>query len=160
MSQPIKILISNGNQTGRTETISGGKQQFLDPTTKESDTQTIAKSAIASQFIGAGISACKQIANYAISMYGDYTGSYIEQARIQNAVEIGSTILGVGASIVGGAVVGGPVGAIVAGVLSVGNIAVNEILKVNTYNLNIAKQNAIASFNSARIGRILTDGNR
>lgn len=160
MSNPIKIVISSGNQTGRSESIDSNNQ-FLDPMSKDADSgQTIARSAVAGQLIGAAVNAAKRTISYGLSMYGDYTGDYVKQAQIDNALEIGSTILGIGASIVGGAVVGGPVGAIVSGVVAVANTAVNEILKVNTYNLNLAKQNAVASFNSSRIGRILTDGNR
>ena len=108
----------------------------------------------------AGLNTVKQGFNYAKSNYGNFTGDYIAQQKIDNAFSKVSTLASVGGSIAAGAAVGGVpgavVGAIVSGVSLVSNFIQNEI----TYNLNLSKANRQANFNSQRIGAILINGNR
>ena len=122
--------------------------------------QYIAQSVYANRLIDASVSTIKQCFNYQVSMYGSTTGDYITQSKIDNTFQTVNNILGVAGSIVGGFAMGGPVGGAVGAVISIGNIAVNSALNYNTYKLNIGKENAAASFNSAQIGSILVNGNR
>ena len=122
--------------------------------------QYIAQGIYANRLIEASVSTIKQCFNYQASMYGSTTGDYITQSKIDNTFELVNNILSVGSSIAGGFAMGGPAGAAVGAVISVGSIAVNSALGNNTYQLNIRKENAAASFNSAQIGSILVNGNR
>ena len=55
---------------------------------------------------------------------------------------------------------GGWVGAAVGLVVGVVNIGVESVQNSINYDLEISKANALANFNSQRIGAILTSGNR
>lgn len=159
MAQPLKITISNGNK-GTQSQVTESPNAFIGPQAEVKSGQTIAKSVIASQFINAGVSAGKTIVDYGLAMNGDYSGDYVRQDRINNALEVGSALLNIGAAFGSGVVMtgGNILGGVVTGAIAVGNLAVNEVLKVNTYNINIVKQNASAMFNRSRIGKILNNG--
>ncbi len=120
----------------------------------------IFRSVYANQLATAGINTIKQGINYAKSNYGNFTGDYIGQQKIDNVFNAVNGLVSIGGAVVGGALVGGPIGAAVGGIVSGISIVTNAIQNEITYNLNLSKANRQANFNSQRIGRILTDGNR
>lgn len=156
MAEKLSIVIKG-------EQIAENGQQITQPTaqpTQPSAVSTVLKSVYVTQLANAGIAAIKQCFNYQASIYGSTTGDYITQSKIDNTFELVNNVLGVAGSVVGGFAMGGPVGAAVSAVISVGSIAVNSVLGNQSYQLNLRKENAGASFNSAQIGSILTNGNR
>lgn len=156
MAEKLSIVIKG-------EQIAENGQQVTQPTTQPtqpSAVSTVLKSVYVTQLANAGIATIKQCFNYQASMYGSTTGDYITQSKIDNTFELVNNVLGVAGSIAGGFAMGGPIGAAVSAVISVGSIAVNSVLGNQSYQLNLRKENAGASFNSAQIGSILTNGNR
>ena len=120
----------------------------------------VVRSVFANRLVQAGIDTAKRGINYAKSNYGNFTGDYIKQQKIDTAFSIAGGLVETGMSIGAGFAVGGVVGgaavAIVKGIDMLFTGITNEI----TYNLNLSKANRQANFNSQRIGSILTNGNR
>lgn len=152
---------AQSQELGQSESsISQSSTQAIKPSGTGGARHLVTRSVYANQLAQAGLNTIKQGFEFAKSNYGNFTGDYIQQQKIDNAFSKVSALASVGGSIAAGAAVGGVpgavVGAIVSGVSLVSNFIQNEI----TYNLQLSKANRQANFNSQRIGAILTNGNR
>lgn len=162
----VDILISSSGNSGNSPNNTNNNNQNqsqtenIQPKGVGGNKGLIFRSVYANQLATAGINVIKQGINYAKSNYGNFTGDYIGQQKIDNVFSTVNGLLSIGGAVVGGALVGGPVGAAVGAVVSGISIVSNAIQNEITYNLNLSKANRQANFNSQRIGRILTDGNR
>lgn len=126
-----------------------------------------ARSVFAMQLVNAGIQAGQATFNYYKNNYGNLTGDYLGQKKIDNVFSIASDTLSFGSTIASGAVsgsafgpVGAAVGAAVGAVVGGVNLGINYATSTASQNVRISKANAAANYNSQRIGSILTNGNR
>ena len=119
----------------------------------------VVRSVFANRLVQAGIDTAKRGINYAKSNYGNFTGDYIKQQKIDTAFSIAGGLVETGMSIAMGFAVNPAVGAAVAVVKGI-DMLFTGITNEITYNLNLSKANRQANFNSQRIGSILTNGNR
>lgn len=129
--------------------------------------RTMGASVFAHQLIGAGIGAAKSVFNYAKANYGNFTGDYLGQTKIDNVFNIASNIISYGSTIASGALSGatfGPVGVVAGAAVGavVGGVQIGITFAQNmvTQSLNMSKANNLANYNSQRIGAILVNGNR
>lgn len=159
----IDILIStNGNLGNGSSPIDGSsnlsvEEEIIAP---KKDSNILARSVYVNQLANAGISTLKNVVNFAKSNYGNFTGDYIGQQKIDNVFGAANTMVSLGGSIVSGAMVGGIPGAVVGAVIGTVNIGVTAWQNNVNYKTSITKTNYASSFNSQRIGVVLTDGNR
>ena len=156
----IDILISSSGSTDNT-----GQQESNNKVKKgveplDKDTPTMKANVAASMLAKAGLNAIKTSFDFAKSNYGNFTGDYIGQQKIDNAYGIATSIVGFGSTIAAGAIVGGPVGASVAAIIASVNIGMSAAQNTINYNQSILKSNFSSSFNAQRIGTILHGGNR
>ena len=162
MAQPIHIRITeDGIGTGlqgsnrnvvADDIIANGKGV--------NDNKVIAKSVYTAMLINLGVDAIKNTFNTQVAMYGDTTGDYIGQTKLNNTMQLLGNVVSVGGSTIAGLATGGLVGGAVGLIVSAGSLAINEVNEGRQISLNVRKTNAGASFNSARIGSILINGNR
>lgn len=140
---------SNGNSVSPTQSIQP----------KASNGSLVARSVFVNRLVQAGIDTAKRGVNYAKSNYGNFTGDYITQQKIDTAFSIAGGLVETGMSIAMGFAVNPAVGAAVAVVKGI-DMLFTGITNTIDYNLNLSKANRQANFNSQRIGSILTNGNR
>ena len=121
--------------------------------------RTIAASAITHSIVNAGISNAKSIIQNQISIYGDVTGDYIKQTNMEqtynNIMNGAGMLLSVGTSFM----VHPVVGLINFGLQGI-SVGVQEWQRQKQYSIEYARSNAIANYNSVRLGEKLVDGNR
>lgn len=146
MAQPIHIRIT---EEGVGTNLQGIRERNI-----------VARSVYTTMLVNAGINAVKNAFTAQTQLYGDTTGDYIGQTKIDNAFQLLGNIASVAGSIGAGAASGGPVGAVVGAVVSIGSLALNEFNEGRQISLDVRKQNINARFNSARIGSVLINGNR
>lgn len=160
MAEKLSIVIKSEQVAENGQSVTETESEKKSSSTKSNNISTLVQSVYVNQLVNASLATIKQCFNYQVSIYGSTTGDYITQSKIDNTFQTVNNILGVAGGIVGGFAMGGPIGGAVGAVVSIGNIAINTALNYNTYKLNIGKENAAASFNSAQIGSILVNGNR
>lgn len=156
----VDILISSKGTTSESELENSPGNGGQSPTGGSGNTKLMAKSVAAMQLAKAGWGAIKSTFNFAKSNYGNFTGDYIGQQKIDNAFSVATGLVSLGGTVATGAMAGGWVGAAVGLVVGVVNIGVESVQNSINYDLEISKANALANFNSQRIGAILTSGNR
>lgn len=121
--------------------------------------RTIAASAITHSLVNAGINNAKSIIQNQISIYGDVTGDYIKQTNMEqtynNIMNGAGVLLSVGTSFM----VHPVVGLINLGLQGV-SVGIQEWQRQKQYSIEYARSNAIANYNSVRLGEKLVDGNR
>ncbi|MGM9971551.1 MAG: hypothetical protein ACI35W_04020 [Anaeroplasmataceae bacterium] len=127
---------------------------------RNGETKMMAKSVAAMQLAKVSMNAIKSTFDYAKSNYGNFTGDYLGQQKIDNAFSVASVLTSVGGNIANGAISGGPVGALVAAAVSAIDLGVTAWQNTTTYNQSILKANFSAKFNAQRIGTVLSGGNR
>lgn len=115
-------------------------------------TPDTAKLATTSLFVHAAVGNLRQAVNFGLSNVGNFTGNYIAQENINQALE---TLSGV-SSIVMGAVSGGWVGAVIA----TASVAVRGITKEISRSINYQNQEINSSMMRQRSGNALYDGSR
>lgn len=76
----VKVRIT----TETAEQTQGGAEQVLDPSKKDIDKK---KMATTSLFAHAIVGNVKQIVNYGLRNYGNFTGDYLQQERINASLE-------------------------------------------------------------------------
>lgn len=155
----VTIKIQNGvnNQAGN-------QNDYYAPNNQEQQAssgvgQTL-KSVGAMKLVSAGTQACKSLINYSLANYGNLTGDYIGQQKINDTLNMINDLTGIGMSTASGAMVGGVPGAIIGLVVGAVSFGVGAVTSNITDNINIAKMNYVASVNADRLGRILVDGSR
>lgn len=157
MSNSLKIIVKadKGNESNNTI------QDTLNPATSQnSKSSMVARSVYAVQMVRAAENMVKNEFNYQISRYGDTTGDYIGQSNIDLTMQRVNMIASLGSTVGMGFMVGGVAGAVVGAVISIGTLAQNSVHEVQTFNLNMMKTNASASFSGSMIGSIISGGNR
>ncbi len=112
------------------------------------------------QIFNATGNACKQVIDYNLNNYGDLTGDYLTQSKINNAM----SLINIGMNIVGTTVSGFAMGGIPGAIAGLGvgliNTGVNMANQMRTLNLNYAKTNQEAAMRMNRLGSILNNGAR
>lgn len=121
--------------------------------------RTVAISAITHSIVNAGINNAKSIIQNQISIYGDVTGDYIKQTNMEqtynNIMNGAGVLLSVGTSFA----VNPILGFVNLGLQGV-SIGIQEWQRQKQYSIEYARSNAIANYNSVRLGEKLVDGNR
>ena len=79
--------------------------------------------------------------NYQLSNIGNFTGDYIAQNNVNNALNAAHTLMGIGGSALAGFMVAGPIGAVIAGSISVINTGVNSALSIHSNKIQNQKTN-------------------
>ena len=96
-----------------------------------------AKSRLISEVDHLGMTAV----NYQLSNIGNFTGDYIAQTNVNNALNAAHTLMGIGGSALAGFMVAGPIGAVIAGSISVINSGVNSALSIHSNKIQNQKTN-------------------
>ena len=157
----VDILIStNGSGTNSNVSNISSPSSEESIATPKKDSGLLARSVYVNQLVNAGISALKSTINFAKSNYGNFTGDYIGQQKIDNAFGAANLMVSFGGSVVSGAMAGGIPGAAVGAAVGALNIGVSAWQSNVDYRHSIAKSNYSSAFNSQRIGLVLQDGNR
>ena len=128
--------------------------------TRDSAVKQTATSVYVHQLITTASNTAKTLGKFATTQYGNFTGNYVAQRKIDNALSITEGLISLGSSVVTGAMAGGWIGALVSAVTYATNITIGQIQSSFQYSQQISRTNAIANYNSQRIGSILTNGNR
>lgn len=154
----VTIKIQNGvnNQAGQQNDYYNPNQSQNTPTGVN---QTL-KSVGAMKLVNSATSAVKSVINYNLSNYGNLTGDYIGQEKINDTLTMINDLSGIAMGAISGAMVGGVPGAIIGAVAGTINFGVNKATSIMSDYVNIAKTNYVASVNANRLGRILVDGSR
>lgn len=154
----VTIKIQNGfnSQAGQSNDYYNPNQQQNSP----SGVNQTLKSVGAMKLINSATSAVKSLVNYNLSNYGNLTGDYIGQEKINNTLTMVNDLSGIAMGTISGAMVGGVPGAIVGFIAGTINFGVGKDTSIMTDYTNIAKTNYVASANASRLGRILVDGSR
>lgn len=123
------------------------------------DSSNILKSAIVHQLVGTGINTAKTMVQTQISFYGDATGDYIKQTKMENTynniMNGTSTVFSLGMAFA----VNPVMGTVTAGITLLG-AAIKEWQNDRRERLEVNRANAIANYNSQRLGAKLVNGNR
>lgn len=134
----------------RVETISN-EELATQKQGQEAKGQNSEKLLTASLFVHQAMNVGKQIVNYAVSNIGNYTGDYVKQDRVQQAMDVVSTIGTIGVAFATNWV---------AGILTVGALAVKEGLNYRSEQQNIKHAENNAEYLRKRSGNSLTNGSR
>lgn len=165
----LDILITN-NAGGRGSTPNANGNPANQPATTGGNTATAATrdtsvkqtmaSVYAHRVFSIATSTAKSIARFSISQYGDMTGDYLGQKKIDNAISNAETLISIGSSTIMGAMAGGWVGALFGLATSAISAGVNSWQASVQIEKNITRANNAANYNAQRIGSILVNGNR
>lgn len=165
MAQVDIVVTTKGVENADpTKPSNGGGESAQSPikalNTGTSGNNVVSLSIYANQLKSIGERTLKQTFNFAKNHYGDFTGDYIGQTRIDNAFNMAETAIEGFTTIGAGFASGGVIGAGVAAVVYASSLAIESAQNSAIRRLNLAKTNAQAGFNSTRLGVILTGGNR
>lgn len=157
-----ELNTSNGNAG-----LSATSNEAITPNGTGSSRNLVTRSVFAHQLASAGLNALKSTLNYAKSNYGNFTGDYLGQQKIDSVFSTATEAMSFGGSIISGAVsgaafgwVGAAVGAVVGAVIGAANTGINYAQATTDQKIRISRVNAQANYNMQRIGSILTNGNR
>lgn len=150
-----ELASSNGNAG-----LSAESNESIMPNGSGSQKGIIARTVVVHQLVNTGVNAAKSTFMFAKNNYGNFTGDYLGQQKIDAAFSIASEFVSFGSSIIGGAMVGGPVGALVGATIGLVNQGINYGQAKFNEQMQISRTNAQANYNSQRIGTILVNGNR
>lgn len=139
----VKVRITSETE----EEARGGAAEMA--STPSPDT---AKMAATSLFVHAAVGNVRQAVQYGLSNVGNFTGNYVAQENINQALE---SLNGV-SSIVMGAVSGGWVGAVIA----TASVAFRGITKEVSRFMQYQNEEINASYARQRSGNALNDGSR
>ena len=137
MSDRIQIEIINGDSNN--VSVDGINQPQEQSKLNEKSGKVLKQVAV----IGSMASAAKSIVSYGLNNYGNFTGDYIEQTRINESLKAISYVSAIGA----GFAMGGPVGGAMAAVA----VTTNLFLE----NVSLMEQKKKATIQSEQL-RILT----
>ena len=134
--------------TSETEEQQQGGMEQIQPS-KGSDT---ARMATTSLFVHAAVNNVKQAVQFGLSNVGNFTGDYIAQRNINQALDAMSGV----SSIVMGAVTGGWAGAVIA----TASVAMRGITGEISRQMQYRNEDIQTSMMLQRSGNALTDGSR
>lgn len=137
MSDRIQIEIINGDSNN--VSVDGINQPQEQSQLNEKSSKVLKQVAV----IGSMASSAKSIVSYGLNNYGNFTGDYIEQTRINESLKAISYVSAIGA----GFAMGGPVGGAMAAVA----VTTNLFLE----NVSLMEQKKKATIQSEQL-RILT----
>ena len=137
MSDRIQIEIINGDSNN--VSVDGINQPQGQSQLNEKSGKVLKQVAV----IGSMASAAKSIVSYGLNNYGNFTGDYIEQTRINESLKAISYVSAIGA----GFAMGGPVG----GAMAAMAVTTNLFLE----NISLMEQKKKATIQSEQL-RILT----
>lgn len=161
---PLDIYITNTNGSSGQGTPTNANGTTGGNTATAATRDTSVKQTMTSVYVHRVLSIAsnttKQIVRYAISQYGDFTGDYIGQRKIDTTIEQAETLLSIGSSTVMGALAGGWVGAAFGLISSGVSVGVSAYQASKELEKNITRANNAANYNAQRIGSILVNGNR
>lgn len=112
----------------------------------------VEKLAVASIFAHQAISLSKQIVSAGISNIGNFTGDYVKQDQIQNAISIGSDLATIG--------FGFAAGGWVAGLVALAGVTTKTIINVITQNQQEKHVERTTEFMRIRSGNSLENNSR
>ena len=118
------------------------------------------KTAAMHQLMQNTINMAKTMITDSVSMYGEMTGEYLKQTKIENIFKTVGTATSFVGTVAAGAMTGGVAGAVVGAVIATGNLVYSQVKSNINYSNSIVKSNIQASFNSQRIGNVLIGGGR
>lgn len=159
----MDIIITNKKNISSTNTSAQGESTSGNTSTaanKNSRVKQTATSIYVHQILATSTSIAKQTASYAVSQYGDMTGDYIGQRKIDKTLDVAQGLMSIGSSAVMGGVSGGWIGAIVGAGLTTIQMGVGYIRGAYETGKHITVVNDQANYNAQRLGSILVDGNR
>ena len=161
---PLDIYITNtrGNGNGGQGTPNNANGTTGGNTATAATRDSAVKQTMTSVYVHRtlSIAAAKSVVSYSISQYGDMTGDYLEQKKIDNAINIAETFISIGSSTAMGAMAGGWVGAIFGFATSTISAGIKAYQASNELQKNINRANNKANYNAQRIGSVLVNGNR
>ena len=143
--------LQNSNPNAQSAVVAG---------TTGSNRSIVTKSIVAHQLVNAGIGALKSTFNFMKSNYGNFTGDYLGQQKIDAIFSTASEVVSFGANIGFGFMAGGIPGAVAGLVVGTVNQGINYAQASTNEKLQVSRANAQANYNAQRIGTILTNGNR
>lgn len=162
---PLDIYITNTNGNGggnqgqpNANGTTGGNTATA--ATRDSAVKQTMTSVYVHRTLSIASNTGKAIARYAISQYGDMTGDYIGQRKIDYAIGVAETVISIGSSTIMGGMAGGIYGAVFGFATSVVSAGVSASTSLKEYEKNVTRANNLANYNAQRIGAILVNGNR
>lgn len=120
---------------------------YVAPETKEA---AVTKRQVS--LIAAGGNAVRSIFTFATQNYGNLTGDYVTQAKINNGLDVVSK----GTMLIAAGLAGGPVGVAAAGV----SLAISEILNYASGQIEYRKQQVQSDALARRMGMYEKNGGR
>lgn len=139
----VKVRLEAGTE------LAGDGKELQEQANKGVNVQKMASVGV---FANLAISQAKKVGQFAVSNVGNFTGDYVLQRNIQQAM----SIVGDLSSIAVGALAGGWVGAIVA----TAGIVVGNTLEMVGIAQNIKKENYQSNYIKERGGDVYNDGSR
>ena len=135
----------------RIESVSSEEQQTGVPTQKKSDEKSGAKVAVASLFAHQAISTTKSIVSSYASNIGLFTGNYVKQDNMQDALEAIGSLTSIGVAFATNWV---------AGVAMVAGLGIKSIADYSVQQRQIELENKRVEYLKQRNGNTLEDGSR
>lgn len=132
---------ANGNPTNQPATTGGNTATAATRDTSVKQTMT---SVYVHRVFSIATSTAKSMARFSISQYGDMTGDYLGQKKIDNAISNAETLISIGSSTIMGAMAGGWVGALFGLATSTINASVSAWQASVQIEKNITRANNAA----------------
>lgn len=161
---PLDIYITNTNGNGGQGTPTNANGTTGGNTATAATRDSAVKQTMTSVYVHRTLSIAsntgKTVARYAVSQYGNMTGDYLGQKKIDNTIDYAETLISIGESTVMGFMSKGWVGAIFGAATSIASAGVSAFTSSKELEKNITRANNAANYNAQRIGSILVNGNR
>lgn len=162
---PLDIFITNTNGNGggnqgqaNANGTTGGNTATA--ATRDSAVKQTMTSVYVHRTLSLAANTGKTIARYAVSQYGDMTGDYMGQRKIDYAIGVAETVISIGSSTIMGGMSGGIPGAVFGFIASTASVGVSAYTASKEYEKNVTRANNLANYNAQRIGSVLVNGNR
>lgn len=135
------------------------------PSPKKPERETLSDTLMSHWAKSQLISEVKQLAttavNYQLSNIGNFTGDYIQQTRVNDALRSLSGLTHIVSATVAGAKAGGPWGAVIGFSLGVINQTISSALEMNSRRIEVNKTNYEIAQLRQRVGlNTVLDGSR
>lgn len=128
---------------------------------KEAASKKTAQSYAVHQFYNFVTSQAKQFVTYNIQNIGNFTGNYVTQRKVSEAVNVLTIGMNIATAGIAGFKIGGPIGAAVSTAIAVAGTAINAGYQSYTQRIENAKTNYNIDQLRRRSGlNVYTDGSR
>ena len=119
--------------TDKAPAETGGSVSSSNKTSSNNEKQdTLFNHWTRNQILSTVKNAGKQAINYSLSNIGNFTGNYMTQTHVNEALNNIGGLMNIGGNALAGFNIAGPIGALVGASLSVINQSVSSILSINT----------------------------